>query len=141
MWGIMKESRILWRKPAFLWSALGVLFLSGVVLFVYEYPRALRRAFTIGEHEYDMVGRMRFLEEAVALEMAYRALRDQRFDTNQWKPITRAPNGSRDTYLSRNVQNPNHATITFRNESELRTVYVSVAVQNGKIRCTITRPF
>lgn len=83
-----------------------------------------------------------FLPDSVAFTKAVEALEVQGFDTNRWHVVvgsgSKAPDGTQDKYLRRNVIYDHRGVVSFTNEAgKMRDVYVELT--NKAVVC-IVRP-
>jgi hypothetical protein len=81
-----------------------------------------------------------FLPDGLALTSAIDAVRLQGFDTNRWRATayaqTKAPNGTQDRFLCRNVADDNRGIVTFTNKVG-STRHVDVRLSNSVVICVV----
>ena len=92
------------------------------------------------EHVFRVSSPQPFLSDDLALAQARAALHVQGFNTNRWRPAghsrTRAPDGTNDRYLSRNVVNDNLGIVTFvNNDGKFRGVHLRLT--NDTVLCVV----
>ena len=105
-------------------------------------PLAVKRSLArrIGPvHTFELTETPAFLTEGLALTKAYVALRLDGVDTAQYEPRpdgrTKAPDGAIDRYLARNTLNANRGVIMFTNASNTLVRFVSVELNDNKVKC------
>jgi hypothetical protein len=94
------------------------------------------------EHVFQVGSTEPFLPDSVAVTRAIEALQVQGFDTSRWHVVSdsgsKAPDGTQDKYLRRNVVYDHRGVVSFTNEAgKMRDVYVELT--NKAVVC-IVRP-
>jgi hypothetical protein len=117
-----------------------VLVAVGLVLLV---PAAFRRALVKPPHEFALADHPAFLTEELALVKARETLALDGFDPADWQihpsGRTKAPDGRRDDYLSRNGLNPNQGSVRFIGPAG-QNRFVSVELVEGdRLICQSSR--
>ena len=127
-----------------LWFVVGGVALGVIAMaFVAAIP-AIREAQAerrCGEcHVFAFTNQLTFLPDDLALRKAFDALAVQGFDTNNWQPETysqtKAPDGTTDRFLSRNVINDHSGIIKLTNvDGKYR--YVQVSLGTNTVECVV----
>ena len=93
-------------------------------------------------HAFTLARTPAFLPDSLAVDKPVDALRLQGFDTNRWQLApytqTKAPDGSVDTFLCRNLADDNRGLITFTNSAGSMR-HVDVRLSNSVVICIVRR--
>ena len=88
-----------------------------------------------------------FLPDGLALEKARETLARDGYELAEWEPWedgrSTAPDGARDVYLSRNLSNPNSATILFHDRSGKHPNpgrIVHLELKGDRLECFVVLP-
>jgi hypothetical protein len=91
-------------------------------------------------HVFSIAQTPAFLPDDLALTKAIETVRLQGFDTNRWRAApdaqTKAPDGTEDRFLGRNIGDDNRGVVTFTN-SIGSTRHVDVRLSNSVVICVV----
>jgi len=91
-------------------------------------------------HVFNMTHSPAFLPDGLALKRAVDAVQLQGFDTNRWRAApytqTKAPDGTQDQFLCRNVADDNRGIVTLTNTVG-STRHVDVRLSNSLVICVV----
>ena len=91
-------------------------------------------------HVFNLADPPAFLQDTLALSKAQEALEIQGFDLNRWQPLpyaqSKAPDGTKDRFLCRNVADDNKGVVTFTNHMG-DTRQIQVRLSNSTVECVV----